>query len=184
MLGRIRRTTRTDVGLALVFTGVAYLVWALVAGVSRELVQEMIDATPDSVTLTKWAKGIKIFFVDTGFVIDLVGLAWLAATLFLVIRSSRQKGSISWAWASAMGQTSIAAVGAVVVAFAVYGPLVSMHTTAHRDTMLEKVSGLSLPVILVVAILMWVTFLTWLLVERARFNRHGPTLRDGLKSNR
>jgi hypothetical protein len=34
-----------------------------------------------------------------------------------------------------------------------------------------------------VALLIWVTFLIWLLIERARLNRRGPTLRDGLRSN-
>jgi Na+(H+)/acetate symporter ActP len=40
MLGQLRRTTRTDVGLALTFVGIAYLVWVLVAGVARELVAD------------------------------------------------------------------------------------------------------------------------------------------------
>jgi len=180
MLGRIRRTTRTDVGLAIVFTGAAYLVWALVAGASRGLVQHTF---PHGQELRGLTRAIKIFFVDTGFVIDLVGLVWLATTLFLIVWSSRQKISISWSWASAMGQSSIAAIGAVIVAWAAYAP--SLDTAAGQpDTALEKLSQLSLPVILVIAILTWVSFVTWLLVERARFNRHGPTLRDGLRSNR
>src|ERR1035438_5440933 len=101
MLGRIRRTTRTDVGLAIVFTGAAYLVWALVAGASRGLVLHTFphDKAHGLHGLTL---AIKIFFVDAGFMIDLVGLAWLAITLFLIVWSSRQKMSISWSWASAM----------------------------------------------------------------------------------
>ncbi len=182
MLGRIRRTTRTDVGLAIVFTGAAYLVWALVAGASRGLVQHTFphDKMHGLQGLTR---AVKIFFVDAGFVIDLVGLAWLAITLFLIVWSSRQKISISWSWASAMGQSCIAAIGAVLVAWAAYAT--SPGTASGQpDTALEKLSQLSLPVILVIAILTWVSFLTWLLVERARFNRHGPTPRDGLRSNR
>jgi hypothetical protein len=31
--------------------------------------------------------------------------------------------------------------------------------------------------------LLWTTFLVWLMVERARLNRRGPTLRDGMRSN-
>jgi two-component system CheB/CheR fusion protein len=34
-----------------------------------------------------------------------------------------------------------------------------------------------------IAILLWVTFLVWMLVERARLDRFGPTLSDGLRTN-
>lgn len=180
MLGRIRRTTRTDVGLAIVFTGAAYLVWALVAGASRGLVQHTY---PHGLQLHGLTRAVKIFFVDAGIVIDLVGIAWLATTLFLIVWSSRQKISISWSWASAMGQTAIAAIGAVIVAWAAYAPSLGA-ASSQPDTAMEKLSELSLWVILPIAVTTWVTFLTWLLVERARLNRHGPTLRDGLRSNR
>ena len=43
MLGQSRRTTRLDVGLALAFSGIAYLVWALVAGISRRTVQDLFN---------------------------------------------------------------------------------------------------------------------------------------------
>jgi hypothetical protein len=183
MLGRLKRTTRTDVGLALAFAGIAYLVWSLVAGVSRELVQELIKgAAVRHYTLpraTLWAKNV---FVDAGIVIDLVGLAWLLLSLLLVVRSSRQRASVSWAWVSAVMQTIVAAVGAVLVGSAVYMP----HTVPAVEqgaTAWEKVSGISLPVVMAVAVLMWVTFLVWLLVDRARLSRRGPTLTDGLRTN-
>ena len=38
--------------------------------------------------------------------------------------------------------------------------------------------------VIVLAILVWVSLLVWLLVERARLDRHGPTLTDGLRTNR
>ncbi len=40
-----------------------------------------------------------------------------------------------------------------------------------------------LPIIVTVAILIWTLALIWLLVERARLNRRGPTLTDGLRTN-
>ena len=43
MLGRLRRTTRLDVGLALAFSGMAYLGWALVAGISRSSVDKVFE---------------------------------------------------------------------------------------------------------------------------------------------
>ena len=91
MLGRLRRTRPIDVGLAICFAGLAYLVWAMVAGVSREVVQEMIKSTAvTALPLPELTRMVKVFFVDAGFVIDLVGLGWLAFSLALVVLSSRQ----------------------------------------------------------------------------------------------
>jgi len=181
MLGRLRRTTRTDVGLALVFAGVAFLVWALVAGISRAVIQEMIRSTA-GMKLPESTRVVKMFFVTGGIVIDVVGLAWLAVSLFLVAYSSRQRMSISWAWVSATSQSFVAALGAVAVGWAAYQPHILPVATA-REGLLEHVTALSLPVTVAMALLVWVTFLVWLLVERARLNRRGPTLRDGLRTN-
>ena len=37
--------------------------------------------------------------------------------------------------------------------------------------------------LLVAALLVWVTFVVWLLIERSRLDRRAPTLRDGLRTN-
>lgn len=182
MLGRLRRTTRLDVGLALAFVGLAYLVWALVAGVSRAVVAEMIRSTAGR-DLPGSARMVKVFFVDAGFVIDLVGLAWLTGSLLLVAFSSRQRFSISWAWVSAICQAFIAALGAVVVGWAAYQPHILPMDLTAAGTPWETVSRVSLLVLIPVAVLIWVTFLVWLLIERARLSRRGPTLRDGLRTN-
>jgi len=181
MLGRLRRTTRLDVGLALTFVGLSYLVWVLVAGVARVVVQEMINSTTGA-ELPRFTRAVKIFFVDAGFVIDLVGLAWMTVSLILVAVSSRQKISISWSWVSATSQSFVAAIGAVVVGWAAYQPHM-MKNVPVIQTGWEKVSFISLGVLTPIAILVWVTFLIWLLVERARLSRRGPTLTDGLRSN-
>jgi hypothetical protein len=188
MLGRLRRTTRTDVGLALAFAGVSYLVWALVAGVARSVVQEMIKSTsltsPPHAKLPHLTRLVKVFFVDAGFAIDLVGLAWMTLSLVLLVYSSRQKLSISWVWMSAICQSFIAALGAVLVGYASYQPhIVFDDMSVKGKTTWEQVSSLSLQILIPVALLIWVTFLIWLLIERARLNRRGPTLRDGLRSN-
>ena len=184
MLGRLRRTSRTDVGLALSFAGVGYLVWAIVAGVSRSTVQELIkSAAVRGFTLRDSAYVVKNVFVEGGIVIDLVGLAWLAATLFLVLWASRQRMSISWAWVSAMGQVVIAALGAVLVGWAAYQPHVVPPSVKIPPTALAIVSAISLPIVVVIAVVLWVTVLVWLLVERGRMDRRGPTLRDGLRTN-
>ena len=176
----MRRTTRTDVGLALAFAGITYLVWALVAGVSRAVVEELIDITAlRGGELKGW---VRVIFVEGGTVIDLVGLAWMAATLYLVLRSSRQRASISWAWTSAITQLLVAALGSVLVGWAAYQSRPA-PVAPRESTTLAQISEISLPVILVVAVLVWTTFLVWLLVDRARLSRRGPTLTDGLRTN-
>ncbi len=191
MLGKIRRTTRLDVGLAIAFAGLAYLVWSLIAGGSRTLVQVFINSARDmEMELPAMTNAVKIFFVDAGFVIDIVGLAWLAVSMALVFLGSRQRISISWAWVSAICQSFTAGLGAVLVGGAVYAPHASTGAASGDGTIFEKVSEISLPVIIVLAIVIWTTFVIWLLIDRARLNRHspslhrrGPSLRDASRSN-
>ena len=185
MLGRLIRTTRVDVGIALAFAGLAYLVWAMVADVSRFVVDSMITYTfQNHIEVKGLTKVIKVFFVDSGFAVQIAGVVWLVLTLVLVLQSSRQKMSISWAWVSAGCQSGAAALGAVFVAYAMYLPFVPDPTQAGPQVTLgEQVSFISLRVIMPVAMLLWTTFLVWLMVERARLNRRGPTLRDGMRSN-
>ena len=168
--------------MALVFGGLSYLVWALVAGISRDVVQEMIRSTSALEAIPRAARIVKICFVDGGVVIDVVGLAWLMVSLLLLGFSSRQKFSISWAWVSATSQGFVASLGAVLVGWAAYQPHIGGGARAG-STHLELVSSLSLQIIMPLALLLWVSCLVWLLVERARLNRRGPTLRDGLRTN-
>jgi hypothetical protein len=185
MLGRLRRTTRVDVGLALTFSGLAYLVWALVAGISRSVIQEMIRSTARVRTLPESTRVVKVLFVNSGIALDLLGLAWLAMSLFLVARSSRQRMSISWAWVSAIGQSLIAAMGAVLVGWAAYQPhILRIPTGSASGPIFERVTALSLPVTVALAVAVWVTFLVWLLKEQAKMGRRGPVPRDGLRTNR
>jgi len=184
MLGRLRRTTGLDVGLAIAFTGLSYLVWALIAGGSRQLVQHFIEyAHFKQMDLPDFTRAVKVFFVDTGFAIDVVGLVWLVLSMVLVILGSRQKISISWAWVSGICQSFTAGLGAVLVGGAVYAPQVLPPDHISKQTILGRVSEVSLPVLVPIAILIWTTCLVWLLVSRARLDRRGPSLRDGLRSN-
>ena len=157
MLGRLKRTTRLDVGLALPFTGVAYLVWSLVAGTSREMVSQMITATSTVEAmhhLPKFTKAINLFFVDMGFVIDLAGLTLLVGSLLLVVYAARQKISISWAWMCAAAQASVAALGGVMVGWAMHLPYTRLGNGADDANVsnLAKLSEISLPIVLTIAI--------------------------------
>ncbi|OQB86451.1 MAG: hypothetical protein BWX88_01059 [Planctomycetes bacterium ADurb.Bin126] len=170
-------------GLALACAGLAYLVWALVAGISREVMQELIrSAFAHPGKMPDLTRVVKIFFVDAGIAIDLVGLGWMAASLVLVALSSRQRISISWAWTCAIVQAFLAALGSVLVSYSAYLPFFMPAAGASDATVMEKVSALSLPVTLALAVLVWLAFLLFLLAERAKVNRRGPTMRDGLKT--
>ncbi len=173
-----------DSGLALAFAGMAYLVWAMVAGTSRTLIQDLIHTLQrdHQLVVSNFTQNVKIMFVDFGVLIDLVGLAWMVGSLLLVVFSSRQKISISWAWVCSSCQMSMAAAGAVLVGWAAFSPH-SVPLSISGQTIAEKVSGISLPVVLVAAMVLWVGFMVWLLVERARHDRRGPTLRDSLHTN-
>jgi len=168
------------VGLALAFAGIAYLTWALVAGISRAVVQEVIRFS--AIQGTELKAWVRVIFVEGGFVLDLIGLLWMAVSLYLVVRGSRQRASISWAWTSAISQLLVAALGSVLVSWAAYREYPT-PAGAEAPTAMAQISGFSLPVILVIAVLVWTTFLVWLLVERSRLNRRGPSLTDGVRTS-
>jgi hypothetical protein len=184
MLGRMKRTTRLDVGLALAFAGLSFLVWSLVAGASRTIMKDLIHSTTlAGRPLPELTRAVKLFFVDTGFAIDLVGLGWLAISLALIVFASRQRITISWAWTCAVLQSFMAAFGAVLVGSAAYAPYAPAQELP-AETTLETISQLSLPLVIGVAIFLWITCLIWLLVDRSRLDRHGPTLTDGLRTHK
>jgi len=186
----LRRTTRLDVGLALAFAGIAYLGWALVAGISRDSVDAVFRnihrAGHTWEALSPESAWVKTVFVDAGIGIDIIGLAWLAITLLLIVFSSRQYFSISWAWVSALLQTFAAGLGAVLVGLAGQQPyeyLITPTQAAPPRTTWAQVSGVSLFTTLALAVVVWVGSLVWLLIDQARMARRGPSLRDGLRSN-
>jgi len=164
--------------------GLAYLVWALVAGVTRGLVRTLVDySSVFDEQLPLATRAVRVVFVEGGSVIDLVGLVWLVVCLVLVAAASRQRVSISWAWLAGMVQVIVAALGGIFVAWAVHLPYQPIVSNIGQPNPWAKLSGLSLPVLLVVALLIWVMFLVFLLIERSRLSHRGPTLRDGLRTN-
>jgi hypothetical protein len=172
-----------DVGLAIAFTGVSFVGWAVVSGISRFMMQNMMltsaakgDALPDVTRI------LKVFFVETGFVIDLVGLAWLIATLVLIYLANRQRIGISWAWLSAMLQAIVGGGGALLVSWAVYAPHLITEEAEHGT--LAKLSIITLPIVIAIAVAIWAVFVAKMLAERNRTIRRGPSLSDGLRSNR
>ena len=179
MLGQVRRTTRTDVGLALASAGLAYLVWAIVIGVARHVVNELelIRQTHEG-GFPGLTTALCASVVQGAAVWDMVGVLWLMLNLVLIVGSSRQRWIISWPWLSAMLHALAAALIGCWTALAginPFGVLLAGEPAA--------VGWGSYSVALALALLMWVLTLVWLLYERSRLRR-GPTLQDGQRTHR
>lgn len=182
MLGRVRRTTRADVGLALALAGTSYLVWALAMGSTRHLVNELSHVAHASSirlpTVTRWLSNA---FIQAAPVWDLVGVLWLLVSLVLIVGSSRQRWITSWPWLCSICQSMAATLVAVWAAVAGIAPFVAGASTPE-PLPYPTIGWTSLSVALAVALLIWVTTLVWLLYERARLGR-GPSLRDSLRTH-
>jgi len=178
----MKRTTRTDVGLAIAFTGISFVGWAIVAGISRLMMKNMMRASVNGEQLPQVTRIMKVFFVETGFVIDIVGLLWLTVGLVLIYFANRQIIGISWAWISAFTQTIVAGAGALLVSWAVYAP--HMFEKEVSNGTFTKLSMISLTVVIILAVVIWLMFVVKMLKERNRTIRRGPSLSDGLRTNR
>ena len=184
MLGRLRRTTRRDVGLSLTFTGLVFLTWSFVTFTARHLiVRLMMQLDMDgSKTLPEPTRLVNQFFSSYGFVIDLTGLAWMLLSLTLVLLASRQKISISWSWLSSGIQILVASLGSIFVHVATAAPY-DVMISQMDNTLGEKISLISWPTVLCIAVLSWVYFLIRLLLDRGKFDKTQPTLNDSFRSN-
>jgi len=181
MLGQVRRTTRTDVGLALALAGISYLIWALVTGIARSLVNDLSTLIyVQKIKLPTFTQALYNSFIHAAPVWDLLGVLWLLVSLVLVIGSSRQRWIISWPWLSAICQAGAAAL---LAAWAAVAAIVPFDVPITYDYPPYPVAGWGcLSAALAVALLMWVTTLVWMLYERARLRR-GPSLRDSLRTH-
>jgi hypothetical protein len=188
MLGQVRRTTRTDVGLAISLSGIAYLVWVLVVGVTRYLVDEL-RALPEGLgpglkiktpAAANWLLGA---FVHGAPIWDVAGVLWLVLGLVLIVGASRQRWSISWAWLSSICQAMAAALLAVWSGLAARAPYSATLKIRQQLVPSPPFWWTCLSVSVAIALLVWVSVLVWLLYERARLGR-GPSLRDSLRTHR
>jgi len=187
MLGRVRRTTRTDVGLALSFAGIAYLAWMLVMAGARHLVNNLSEAAEAQATAAAGATGPGGFlgaFARSAWPFDLLGVIWLIVSLILVIGASRQRWSISVPWVCAICQVILATGLSVWAGASAEAFTIALAKGAVKSTtdMPEHLGWAGLFVSFGIALGLWVLVLLWMLGERARL-KHGPKLRDGLRTN-
>ncbi len=173
-------------GLALSFGGVAYLVWVLVVGTARHVVNEIarsihVDKVPMA-ELPAGARWLWNSFLQAGLVFDVVGVVWLALSLALIMGASRQRWSISWPWTCAICQAMAATLVGVWTSLAGAFPLGGGTASDAAAASYPTAGWTSLSVSVALALVLWVSVLVWLLYERARLRR-GPSLRDGLRTH-
>ena len=177
MLGQVRRTTRTDVGLALTMTGISYLMWALVVGVARHTANELSRTAciqkAMAPTLTSWFRGA---FLNGAAIWDVLGVLWLLVGLVLIMGSSRQAWIISWPWLCGMSQ-SMAAVLLALWTVNAARSVVESPVTHFQPPTSPTTGWTSFWISLALALVLWVLTLVWLLYERARLRRW-PSHRD------
>lgn len=175
MLGRLRRTTRTDVGLALTMAGFVYLAWVLACYVAKTCARGLAAAY-EGASPGGLRAAVATLFGRYAAVFDLLGPVTLCLSLWLVIRASRQRRIISWSWlviscqAIAAILVAVAAAGATAMAFAERAALTGLPPADWS------------PVIVAIAVLVWVSTLVWLIFERIKLGR-GPTLGDGTRTH-
>jgi len=187
MLGRVRRTTRTDVGLCMSLAGIAYLLWVGVTASVRVVVNDLADANAAArlagEQVPAAARWLVAAFGQTGPAWDLAGVLWLGVTLALVLGSSRQRWIISWPWLSAICHAMAAGLLGVWAALAA-----AVDTTALAGakpapaaepicTAPPTVGWTSLSVAVALAVVIWVFTLVWMLRERSLLLR-GPSPGD------
>ena len=188
MLGRVRRTTQADVGLALALSGISYLTWVLATGIIRHVALAMARAQHAFEKLSPAVSGLANWFARTGLgmtvVLDVVGVLWLVLSLVLLVGASRQRWSNSWTWLSAALQSMVACLGAAWAALAAAERMSALAPAAAGPAQVSPatIGWMTLPIAAAVALLIWVTVLVTLLLERARLAR-GPSLRDGLRTH-
>lgn len=174
MLGRTKQTTRTDVSLALVMAGFVYLAWVLACWAAKEAAVGLGSA--ESGPLDGWTYAfVAVFDSWARHIFDILGPVWMLASLYLVIRASRQRRIISWSWLVASTQAIAAILIAAWAAFA--------HLTSYgRSEGLFARAADWFPAVLTVAVLMWLGTLTWLIIQRI-YARHPRAIKDGAKTH-
>ena len=186
MLGRVRRTTRTDVGLVISFVGVAYLIWTLAIGTSRHLVNQLAR----SAYLGRLALGslpvatraLYGAFIDAAAIWDTVGLLWLVLSLVLILGASRQRWSVSWPWMSATCQAMVSVLVTAWAGLSANAPSWPVGGPTSRPLPYPHTGWTFMSLVVSLALVIWAGTLIWLLYEQARLGR-GPSPRDSLRTH-
>lgn len=160
--------------LALVMAGFVYLAWVLACWAAKEAAVGLAAGETGELGPLATA-AVTVFESPARYIFDILGPIWMLASLYLVIRASRQRRIISWSWLLTTCQAIAAILIAAGAAFAHLG-------TYNRSGGLFARAADWFPVVLVVAVLIWLTTLGWLLYDY-RFGRRPRTIRDTAKTH-
>lgn len=170
-----------DVALAMVMAGVVYLTWVLACWSAKDVAVSLQSSSE----LQHRFPPLTMAFLNTfgsmyAVAIDVFGTLWLVASLWLVIRASRQRRIISWSW------LLISAQGIAGLLFTVWAALASSlaldAATTATPIPLPNKAGWS-PALVAIALLIWVATLVWLILDGSRIRRRGPGIGDSFKSH-
>jgi peptidoglycan biosynthesis protein MviN/MurJ (putative lipid II flippase) len=162
MLGQTRRTTRTDVSLALSAAGFVFLAWVLACWSAKQAAMAIGSADTPLPGLTR---GFMATFGGAGrHAFDIVGPLWMFFSLWRVIRAAHQRRIISWSWLL----TGIQAIGAILIAS--WASLAQAHATLVSAEEIEYMPDWFCAVI-IVAVAIWLATLYLLVSERSRLKR-------------
>jgi len=185
MLGRVRRTTRTDVALALVLAGLVYLAWVMACWSAKRSAAHMDHLAAASAAyrsaMPAASRGfMQTFATWTAGIFDLLGPIWMLLGLYMVIRASRQRRIISWSWLLISSQAIAALLIACWAAWALPVPV----DAAAESTTAVAGAGWS-PAVVALGVLIWVGTLAWLILDRIRYGRFRShtAIRDGFKTH-
>ncbi len=171
-----------DAALAVIATGVGFLAWALVSGISWLLLKQQTEnGQPHDVAMPGFLEAIQSVSNYAGYAIDIIGLAAMCACMVLIFLAHRQVISISWAWLVLCGQLIFALLGAVFVITAMLGP---QGVDSSEMGLAEILSMISLPVVIVTAVIVWSVFAFYMFRQAPETRRRRKLSRDdGVKSN-
>ena len=158
--------------------GIAYLAWALACWSAKQTALLLHDVAPATAPPPLAVSFIGTFHAWPRMLFDLLGPVWMLASLYMVIRASRQRRIISWSWLLASSQ-AIAAV--LIAAWAQLAQWRVCFPASDRQAPLADPS----PIVIALAVVIWVATLIWLVGEGFRLGglRGGPAIGDSAKTH-
>ena len=181
MLGAMKRTSRLDVALAIIATGLSFLAWALVSGIGWVILQQQDKA--DHVAMPGFLKAIQVFSDYAGYVLDIMGLIIMCICLLLIFLAHRQVISMSWAWLMIVAQLIFALLIGVFVITALLGPQPELFHSTESLSLAQVLSMISLPVVIATAAVVWSVFAFYMYRQPKGSTRRRLSLADSVKTN-
>ena len=157
--------------------GFVYLAWAAACYSAKWTAKSLeVTAEVEEVPLSQSATLLVRTFAHWPHIIfDVAGPVWMLASLYLVIRASRQRRIISWSWLL----ISCQAITAILIAS--YAAMACSSCGLLFPGQLDHADWT--PGVVGVAVLIWACALIWLVRQRLQYQPREPAIRDGSKTH-